>query len=61
MYYLSLKVGTTATMQAVISPAIAIDTRITWSSSDNQVAVVDTNGLIIITKVGRYLIIFFLK
>lgn len=48
---LSLTTGGTAALQASVLPADATEPRVTWTSSDQTVAVVDQAGLV--TAVGR--------
>lgn len=43
---ITLKKGTTYTVLTVISPADAVDTTLTWTSSNESVATVDQNGVI---------------
>jgi hypothetical protein len=48
-----LKVGETETITAAISPSNATDVRVTWSSSDNNIATVDENGKITAMAGGK--------
>ena len=50
---LSLKVGGTEMMYTRISPTTAEDKTITWSSSNEQIAIVDTNGNVKAIKAGK--------
>jgi len=49
----SLTAGLTATLAAVIQPSSADNKEVTWSSSDESVATVDQNGLVIAKSKGQ--------
>ncbi|MBB3108137.1 uncharacterized protein YjdB/arabinogalactan endo-1,4-beta-galactosidase [Paenibacillus phyllosphaerae] len=49
----SLTAGLTAALSAVIQPATADNKQVTWSSSDESVATVDSNGLVIAKSKGE--------
>jgi len=49
---LSLSVGSTAQLEAIIEPANATNKNVTWSSSDEEIATVDETGKVKGIKVG---------
>lgn len=49
---LSLKEGETGTLTATVEPKDATDTKLTWTSSDQNVATVDANGKVTALKAG---------
>ncbi len=49
----SLKQGETAQLTATVSPGNATNQNVTWSSSDNNVATVDANGVVTGVSVGN--------
>ncbi len=49
---LDLVVGETAQLQAVVTPATAINQNVTWSSADEDVASVSASGLVLATGPG---------
>lgn len=53
---LALTVGTSETLAAVIAPADATDTSVTWSTSNEKVAAVDTNGKVTAVAKGTAVI-----
>ncbi len=53
---LTLKVNDKYTVRAVVAPADAYDTSLTWVSSDPSVAAVDNNGVITAKKLGTAVI-----
>ncbi len=48
----SLKVGGTFELEAIVGPDNAIDKRVIWSSSDTRVATVDNHGLVTVIGPG---------
>lgn len=53
---LSMKVGETQNLVAVVSPEDASDKQINWSSSDSDVAMVNENGIVTAKKSGTAVI-----
>lgn len=53
---INLKVGGTFFLQAIVGPDYAEDKRVTWSSSNTRVAVVDNHGLITVVGPGTAVI-----
>ena len=48
----TLEVGATQTITATIAPSDALDTNITWTSSDPSIATVDANGVVTAVAAG---------
>lgn len=53
---LSLKVGASQTLKAVVSPENATDPTVTWTTSDEAVATVNAEGLVTAVKEGEAVI-----
>lgn len=49
----TLKVGETTILQAVVEPTTATNKKVTWSSSDDKVATIDSNGQVKGIKEGE--------
>lgn len=49
----TLKVGETTILKAVVEPTIATNKKVTWSSSDDKVATIDSNGQVKGIKEGE--------
>ena len=49
---LTLTEGESAQLTATVSPAKALEKRVTWSSSNSDVAMVDSNGKVLAVKAG---------
>ncbi|WP_418702759.1 stalk domain-containing protein [Anaerotignum faecicola] len=48
----TIRVGNTTTIKAIITPDDATEKAVTWTSSDDTVATVDSNGVVTGVKVG---------
>ena len=49
----TLKVGETTILKAVVEPTTATNKKVTWSSSDDKVAIIDSNGQVKGIKEGE--------
>lgn len=49
----TLKVGETTMLKAVVEPTTATNKKVTWSSSDDKVAIIDSNGQVKGIKEGE--------